>query len=189
MKNSQIFNLNAVWFLIFANAILFIATSIEPELIDKLGLRRVIFGEEPWRIITSLFIHEGIWHILFNMIMLHFFGTYLSRLIGENKFLIIYFLGGLLGNAFYMLLGDPIATLIGASGSVFALGGALAVLRPNLKVVIFPIPAPIPLWIAIAGIFLLSFLFQNVAWQAHLGGLLLGLAAGYFFRKKQRYIF
>jgi len=61
------------------------------------------------------------------------------------------------------------------------------VLRPNLKVIIFPIPAPLPLWIAVLGMFFVISLFPNVAWEAHLGGLLLGLAAGYLFRKKQRF--
>ena len=110
-------------------------------------------------------------------------------LIGENKFIIIYFLGGILGNVFYMLLGDPLSIVIGASGAVFAVGGALTMLRPKLKVMVFPIPVPLPLWIAVIGIFFVISLFPNVAWQAHLGGLLLGLASGYFFRRRRRYLF
>ena len=189
MKNYRNFNLNAIWFLIGVNLLLFIATSIDPELRSILGLQRASFTEEPWTIVTNLFIHASMLHIFANMFTLHFFGTYLSRLIGENKFIILYFLGGILGNAFYMLLGDPLSIVIGASGAVFAIGGALTVLRPNLRVFVFPIPAPIPLWIAIIGAFLIISLFPNVAWQAHLGGLLLGLTAGYFFRKRQRYLF
>jgi membrane associated rhomboid family serine protease len=123
------------------------------------------------------------------MITLYFFGTHVSRLIGENKFLIIYFLGGILGNVFYLLLGNPYSTVIGASGAVFAVGGALTMLRPKLRVIVFPIPAPLPLWVAVFGIFLIISIFPNVAWQAHLGGLLFGLAAGYIFRKKQRFFF
>jgi len=88
-----------------------------------------------------------------------------------------------------MLLGDPNAIVIGASGAVFATGGALTVLRPNLRVLVFPIPVPLPLWIAILGGFLVISLVPDVAWQAHLGGLLLGLLAGYVFRKKRRRFF
>ncbi len=102
--------------------------------------------------------------------------------------MIIFFLGGIWGNVFYMLLGNPFSVVIGASGAVFAIGGALTVLRPNLRVVVFPIPAPLPLWIAVLGIFLIISIFPNVAWQAHLGGLLLGLIAGYIFRKGKRYL-
>ena len=78
---------------------------------------------------------------------------------------------------------------VGASGAVFAVGGALAVMRPKLKVFIFPIPLPLNLWIAvIGGLVILSFL-PYVAWQAHLGGLIVGLIAGYIFRRKERYLF
>jgi membrane associated rhomboid family serine protease len=188
MKRYRDFNLSAMWFLICANVLLFIATSIDPELQLTLGLQRASFTEEPWTIITNLFIHSGLWHIFTNMLTLYFFGTYLSRLIGDNKFMIIYFLGGILGNVFYMLLGNPFTIVIGASGSVFAVGGALTALRPSLRIMVFPIPTPLPLWIAITGIFFIISLFPNVAWQAHLGGLLLGLIAGYIFRKRQRYL-
>lgn len=187
MNRRRGFSLNAIWFLIGVNLIFFIATTIDPELRIILGLQPASFTEEPWTIVTCLFIHAGFFHIFANMFTLYFFGTYVSMLIGENKFLIIYFLGGLLGNIFFMVLGDFYAVVIGASGAVFAVGGALTVLRPNLRVMIFPIPAPIPLWIAVIGMFLIISLFPNVAWQAHLGGLLLGLIAGYFFRKRQRY--
>jgi len=184
MKNYRDFNLSAIWVLIGANLLVFIATSIHPELRSTFGLQRASFTEEPWTIVTNLFIHAGIWHIVANMFTLYFFGTYLSRLIGENKFLMIYFLGGILGNAFYMLLGDPFSIVIGASGAVFAIGGALTVLRPNLRVLVFPIPVPLPLWIAVIGIFFIISLFPNVAWQAHLGGLLLGLIAGYLLKRR-----
>ena len=189
MKKYRGFNLSAIWVLIGANLLLFIATSIDQELRAILGLQPASFTEEPWTIVTNLFIHAGIWHIAANMLTLYFLGTYLSRLIGENKFIIIYFLGGISGNAFYMLLGDPFSIVIGASGAVFAIGGALTVLRPNLRVLVFPIPASVPLWIAVIGIFFIISLVPNVAWQAHLGGLLLGLTAGYFFRKRGRYFF
>jgi len=189
MRRHQDFNLNAVWVIIGINLLLFIATSIQEDLQQTLGLQRASFTEEPWTIVTNLFVHAGIWHILANMVTLYFFGTYLLGLIGENKLLMVYFLGGMLGNAFYMLLGDPYATVIGASGAVFATGGALTVLRPNLRFLVFPIPAPLPLWVAVIGVFLVISLVPNVAWQAHLGGLLLGLLAGYLFRKKRRRFF
>ncbi|MFC1932022.1 rhomboid family intramembrane serine protease [Chloroflexota bacterium] len=173
------------------NLILFIATSIRPELFIKLfGLYPANFLGSPWTIVTNLFIHSplpSIWHILGNMITLYFFGSYLTRLVGERNFLIIYFLGGLLGNMFYMLLGPPFSIVIGASGAVFAVGGALAVMMPKLKVFIIPIPVPVPLWLAVIGGFLIISFVPFVAWQAHLGGLVLGLIVGYFFRRKRRF--
>ena len=184
------FSLGPIGFLITVNLILYVATSIKSDLfISLFGLSRLTFTSHPWTIFTNMFIHApfpSIWHILGNMLTLYFFGSYLSRLIGDGKFLAVYFLGGILGNLVFMLLAPPWSTAIGASGAVFAVAGALTVLRPKLTVFIFPIPAPIPLWIAVIGGFLLLSFVSGVAWQAHLGGLVLGLIAGYLFRRRQR---
>ena len=117
------------------------------------------------------------------------FGNYFSRLVGDGKFLIVYFGGGILGNILYILLGVPLYVAVGASGAIFALGGALAVMRPGLKVFVFPIPVPLPLWTAVIGGFLILSFLPYIAWQAHLGGLGFGLIAGYFFRKRERHFF
>jgi membrane associated rhomboid family serine protease len=123
------------------------------------------------------------------MLTLYFFGTYLSRLVGEGKFLFVYFGGGILGNILFLLLAPPFSVAVGASGAIFALGGALAVMRPRIPVFVFPIPLPIPLWLAVIGGFLLLSFLPYIAWQAHLGGLILGLIAGYFFKRRERYYF
>ncbi len=94
-----------------------------------------------------------------------------------------------MGSALFILLASPYSVAIGASGAVFALGGALAVMRPKLRVFVFPIPVPLPLWSAVIGGFLIISLFPRVAWQAHLGGLVFGLIAGYFFRKREHLFF
>ena len=135
---------------------------------------------------TNLFIHGSIWHIAANMLTLYFLGRFLSMLIGDARFLIVYFLGGIIGNLFYILLASPYSIAIGASGAVFAIGGALAVMTPKLRVYVFPIPAPLPLWAGVIGVFVIISFLPYVAWQAHLGGLILGLLAGYFFRRRQR---
>jgi membrane associated rhomboid family serine protease len=131
------------------------------------------------------------------MITLYFFGSFLARLVGEARFLTLYFGGGVLGNILFIFLAytlgiDFFATAVGASGAIFALGGALAVMRPKLRVFVFPIPVPLSLWAAVIGGFIvlsiLSF-FLPIAWQAHLGGLVFGLVVGYFFRKRERYLF
>ena len=175
-----------LWVLIGANTLMFIATFIAPKLIFLLGLLPAVFWDRPWTIITSFFVHGGLWHVTANMLTLFFFGRYLSALIGERKFLAVYFIGGILGSIFYLLLAPPLSIAVGASGAVFAVGGALAVLRPKVKVLVFPLPAPIPLWAAVIGGFLIISLFPRIAWQAHLGGLVTGLISGYFFRKRER---
>jgi len=156
------------------------------NLIQLLGLQTASFLAQPWTILTNLFVHGGIWHLVFNMLTLYFFGTFLIRLIGIRDFLIIYFGGGILGNVFFMLLGSPFAIVIGASGAVFALGGALAVLTPRLRVYVFPIPAPIPLWAAVLGVFVIMSFVPGIAWQGHLGGLVFGLIYGLVLRRRIR---
>ncbi|MDH4367862.1 MAG: rhomboid family intramembrane serine protease, partial [Dehalococcoidia bacterium] len=153
--------------------------------IGLLGLTPALLSQQPWTIITSMFVHGGFGHILFNMISLYFLGSFLIRAAGDRSFLAIFFLGGLAGNILFVLLANPFSTGIGASGAVFALGGALAVMVPRVPVFVLFIPVPIPLWVAIIIFFLFSFL-PRIAWQAHLGGLLLGLIAGLILRKRRR---
>lgn len=182
-------NLTPLWVLIAANVLMFLVTFIAPRLVFLLGLSPVAFWDRPWTIITSMFVHGGIWHVTANMFTLFFFGRYLSALVGEKRFLIVYFVGGIVGGILYLLLAPPLAIAVGASGAVFAAGGALTVMRPKIRVFVIPIPVPIPLWVAVIGGFLILSFFTNVAWQAHLGGMVVGLISGYFFRKRERAIF
>lgn len=187
---------NLIFVIIGVNLLFFIATTISRDIIIDLGLwsPAEVFFEYPWGIVTSMFLHDGFFHIFANMFTLYFFGSYVHRLLGSRKFLITYFGGGILGGIFFVTLGtllnpDSLALAIGASGAVFALGGALSVMRPDLRVFIFPIPVPLPIWVAVIGGFFLLSLLPFVAWQAHLGGLLFGLGAGYLFKKRASYYF
>jgi len=188
--------LNPILIIIGVNFLLFIATTISSDLIIDLGLwsPSEFFFQRPWGLITSMFLHDGFFHLFANMLTLYFFGSFLARLVGDRWFWLIYIGGGILGNIFFVALGtlidpDSLSLAIGASGAVFALGGALSILRPNLRVFIFPIPAPIPVWIAVIGGFIILSFLPYVAWQAHLGGLLFGLAVGYFIKRRGRYYY
>ena len=181
--------LNPILVIIGINVILFIATLISRDLILLLGLQPASFLDRPWTIITSMFMHGGFGHIFANMFTLFFFGSSLFQLIGNRRFLLVYLGGGILGNIFYLFLGHPFIPAVGASGAIFTLGGVLTMMRPKLRVFVFPIPLPIPLWAAVIGGFLILSLFPYVAWQAHLGGLIFGLVAGFLFRRKERYSF
>jgi len=178
----------AAWLLIVVNLLLYVVRVINPEFAVQLGLYPPEFWDRPWTLITCMFIHANVWHIIANMITLYFFGSYLNRLLGTLKFLVVYFAGGILGSLVFLLLPPSAPSIaVGASGAIFALGGVLAVMRPKLRVIIFPIPVPLPLWIAIIGIFAVFSFLPNVAWQAHSGGLALGLVAGYILRRRERY--
>jgi len=185
MRTYRTVNLNVLWFIIALNVLILIVTLIRPEIVYLLGLKPALLFERPWTIISSMFVHGSILHILFNMISLYFLGSFFIRAAGEKSLLAVFFLGGLAGNILFALLANPLSTGIGASGAVFALGGALAVMVPRVPVFIFFIPIPVPLWVAIIIFFLLSFL-PSIAWQAHLGGLLLGVIAGIIFRRRRR---
>ena len=202
MRSYRPVNLNVLWFLIALNAVIFVLEiAIGPypivqnnrvvnEVVLFLGLTRAALPQQPWTILTAIFVHGSIWHILFNMISLYFLGGFFLRATGERSFLAVFFLGGLAGNALYMLLAPPNVIGIGASGAVFAIGGALAVLVPKIRVFIFFIPIPMPLWVAILIFLLLSFFFAGIAWQAHLGGVLAGVVAGFILRRGRRiYLF
>jgi uncharacterized protein len=184
-----------IWALIVANVAFYVATIFNSDLLYQYGLRPVLVGSRPWTLVTAMFLHGSVWHILGNMFTLYFFGQYLNVLAGWKWTLLVYFVGGILGNLLFTwmanLLGYPLSMVIGASGAVFALGGALAVLQPRARVVAFPIPVPVPLWAAIVGGFLIMsvisiWLSLNVAWEAHLGGLAFGALAGYIMWRRWR---
>jgi membrane associated rhomboid family serine protease len=184
------FNLTPIWVLMAINLIFFIATLIREDLIFKtFGFAPSQFTQEPWTIITSMFVHDGIWHILVNMLMLYFFGSYLLGLLGEVKFLIVYLVGGLVGNLLFFLIGNEYVIVVGASGAIYAIMGTLAVIRPRLKVLIWFL-FPMDLWILVVvmGALIISTQMTSdyIAWQAHIGGLVLGLLAGFYFRKRER---
>jgi membrane associated rhomboid family serine protease len=185
MRAYRAANLNILWFLIALNVVIFIITLLRPGAISFLGLTPALLSQQPWTIISSIFVHAGWGHIIVNMISLYFLGSFLLRAVGERSFLTVFFLGGLAGNFLFVLLANPFSTAVGASGAIFALGGALVVIIPRAPVIIFPIPVPMPLWVAILIFLFISFL-PGIAWQAHLGGLLLGVIAGFLFRRRRR---
>jgi len=179
MRTYRTVNLNVLWFLIALNVLIFVITLVRPqEVISLLGLTPALLSQQPWTIISSMFVHGSLWHVLFNMIALYFLGSFLIRVAGEKAFLAVFVL--------FAVLADPFSTGVGASGGIFALAGALAIIVPRVPVFIFFIPIPMPLWIAVIILLLLSFVFSKIAWEAHVGGLLLGLIAGLIFKRTRR---
>lgn len=189
--------------IIIANIVLYIAVLVSPNGIypfsqlgqvstDRftyyLGLIPYYFTSRPWTLVTSMFVHSGFGHIFGNMLTLFFFGSFLNKLVGNGKFLLVYFIGGIAGNAVYLLLGQDLSLVIGASGAVYAIAGALVVMMPKLPVRLYFL-IPVPLWLIVLVFYVFFSFIPGVAWQAHLGGLAVGLIAGYIFRKRIRYDF
>jgi membrane associated rhomboid family serine protease len=184
------FNLgmNPVMAIIVANVVIYLAALISGKGVQfaaNLGLMPSAFTQHPWTIITSMFVHIEFGHIFGNMITLFFFGELLNKIVGNARFLLVYFIGGIAGSIMYLWLGSDYSVVIGASGAVYAIAGALVMLMPKLTVRLYFL-IPIPLWIFVLVFFVLWSFIPGVAWQAHMGGLAVGLVAGYFFRKKIR---
>ena len=186
MRRQDNSSMNAILFLVALNILVFFFKMLRPELTYYLGLTPALVLQQPWTIVTNMFVHASLTHILFNMISLYFLGSFLLRLVGETSFLKVYFIGGLAGNVLYILLGPPMIPGVGASGAIFAIGGTLAMMAPRLPVLVFPLPIPVPLWGAMTFFLVVSFFIGGIAWQAHLGGFLFGLAAGYHFKRRGR---
>jgi membrane associated rhomboid family serine protease len=91
-----------------------------------------------WTPFTSIFLHEGVWHLVGNMIWLSLFGTIVGDLIGDRRVLPIYLIGGLAGGLTYFLSANLSTTIgthaLGASAAVMAFGGAAIILNPDYRV-------------------------------------------------------
>lgn len=141
---------NATAALIAANIFVFLLTSLFPRLVYYLGMSRSwLAGRWYWQPVTYLFVHSGWTHILFNMIALFFFGIPVERSVGSKEFLLFYFFcgifDGILSAALYHFLGISVL-LIGASGAVYALLFAYAVIFPRNVIYIWgilPVASPL----------------------------------------------
>jgi len=140
----------------------------------------------PWILVTSIFLHGDISHLMYNMLALALFGFILERIIGSKKFLTVFFVTGIIasiGSAFFY------SASLGASGAIFGILGCLAVLRPKMPIWVMGVPMPmfiaVIVWLLIdlAGVFFPT----NVANMAHIAGLFAGLAIGYYWKSRYPY--
>ncbi len=174
--------------LIGANVVLFLAQQGIPTLTETLGLipSRVVHGLFVWQLVSYMFLHAGIFHILFNMLALWMIGGELERVWGTRYFVKFYFVtgigAGLLTVLFSLLPFEFVAALrtsiiIGASGAIYGLLLAFALYFPDriIYYIVFPIPAKY--FVLIVGVisFYSSLVPGNgVANATHLSGLLVG---------------
>jgi uncharacterized protein len=137
----------------------------------------------PWILITSIFLHGDITHIMYNLFGLVLFGSILEKEIGKY-YLPLFFASGLMASLAATLF-YPAA--LGASGALFGVMGALAMIKPRLTVWVIGVPMPM---IMAAGVWLLIDIIglyspSGTANAAHIGGLLFGAAVAYFFFKRE----
>ena len=141
-----------------------------------------------WQLVSYLFIHAGLWHLVFNMLMLWMFGTVLEQTWGSKKFLGYYFFTGIgAGICSIAFAHNAVYPIVGASGAIFGLLVAFAIMFPESVILLFFI-FPMKMRyaaIVLAGINLLGALSNpgsGVAYLAHLGGGLFG----YLYFKNQK---
>lgn len=136
---------------------------------------------QPWRFVTAIFLHASLSHILFNLFALILFGLILEKIIGSNKFLIVFFVSGLLAN---LVAVNFYSSSLGASGAIYGILGCLTILRPKMVVWVYNLPMPMfvaaVLWVLVGvfGVFFPS----NVGDIAHLSGIFVGFVFGLLFR-------
>jgi membrane associated rhomboid family serine protease len=153
-------------------------------------------GFEPWQLVTYGFLHGGFTHIAFNMLALWMFGGPVENALGARRFTIYYFacvLGAAAAQLATVALFQPedFYPTLGASGGVFGLLLAFAILYPQAKVFLFFVPVPVPARIAVVGYMILELVLgvtgtqAGVAHFAHLGGALVGFALIQYWRSQR----
>ena len=171
-----------VWYLIIANVILYFLDS-------KTGALAMFCNQnfKLWQPLTAGFLHGDFFHLFFNMYSIYLFGTLVAPHIGKRDFLILYLISALTGNLLFLALNwGSNSIVVGASGAVFGIMAAAALLEPDRKFTLFLLPfkplktTTLVICFAIVEIFLqVGGASSGIAHLAHLGG----LVGGYLFIK------
>jgi membrane associated rhomboid family serine protease len=212
--------------LIIINALVFLAQSVFGGM-EQLNRVNDLFALHhykstefrPYQLVTHMFMHGGIFHLLFNMLALWMFGTMIEKVWGPKRFLIFYLVCGLgaalaqMGSYAFdfwqidqlTLSADNyeiyqtnlrIGCTVGASGAIMGVLAAFGYLFPNTKLFIMPIPFPVKAKWAILGIIALDVFGgvsrtpnDNIAHFAHVGGALIGFLIVLYWNKTNKQTF
>jgi membrane associated rhomboid family serine protease len=154
-----------------------------------------------WQLFTYIFLHGGFWHLLFNLLYLAMFGADLERAWGSRRFYTYFFVCGVgagVINVIVKTILDPHGRgtalwppTIGASGAIYGVLLAVAIMMPHRQVWVFPLPVTVSMWIFVAAMGALEFFStigssgDNVSHVCHLGGML----AGYIYIRRGSYLY
>lgn len=135
---------------------------------------------QPWRFVTTMLVHStSPFHIMFNMYALFIFGRMLEQALGQWRFLALYVLSAIGGSVAVLMLA-PLTPVVGASGAIFGLFAAFFVINRGLGGNSTQLLIVLGLNLAI------GFLVPGIAWQAHLGGVIVGAAIGFIMLRTRR---
>jgi membrane associated rhomboid family serine protease len=171
----------ATYALIGMNVLVFLVTIVQGagpnapggEIFARGALVGVFVADGDWyRLVSAMFLHASLLHLLFNMFALWWLGSVVERALGTTRFLLVYFVSGLAGSAGALVLSPPTAVTVGASGAIFGIMGALLILEwQETGSLAGPAMTLIVLNLA------LSLAIPNISIGGHLGGLIGGIAA------------
>jgi len=194
-------NLSITNWIILINVIFFVAAyaaiRFNPGIMDYIGLKpaNIFQLKSLWTLITSMFMHGGLGHLVVNMISLAFIGNFVEKIIGRKRFFWFYMIAGIAAGLLFVLLAyvfqaDMNVYAVGASGAIFGLGGLMMMLTPKMPVLVFFI-IPLPMWIAMLFLLVILWLASwgfglSIGNTAHLGGLLAGIIFGFYLKHKYK---
>jgi len=141
-------------------------------------------------------MHAGFFHLFANMVTLFFVGGLAQKILGQKRYFWFYLFSGIVASLFFVILAflfgiDLNVYAVGASGAIFGVIGFLMIITPNLPVYIMFIPIPVKLKYAAPGILIVLWLISiagnvPIGNVAHLGGLIVGVAYGFYLRGKYK---
>lgn len=135
---------------------------------------------EPWRLLTAILVHGGLWHLALNMLALWMLGRSLEPMLGRGRFVTLYLLSGLAGSVAVAAI-SPMSATVGASGAIFGLFGALLVIGRHIGANIRGLAVILLVNLVVGFVF-----YQQIAWQAHVGGLAVGALVGFIYARTRR---
>lgn len=150
------------------NALLYAGAYSHPS-----GSLSPLIAFEPWRMLTSVFLHANILHIALNMYTLWIFGMALEPMLGRARYLALFLISGFAGSLGVLLISPANQPVLGASGAIFGMFGAFFIIQRRLGANSMQILVLVAINLAIG--FIPGF---NIAWQAHVGGFIGGLLVG-----------
>lgn len=163
------------YILICINILIYILCLLNSNLVYEFAVNRdLIVGGQYYRLITGIFFHGSIWHLIFNMYALYIIGMQLESFLGKFKYLIVYLLSGLAGSMLSVFFSNTFS--IGASGAIFGLMGSLLYFGYHYRVYLDSVIKSQIIPLILINLFI-GFAFSGIDNFAHIGGLVGGLLA------------
>ena len=181
-----------VFYIVIANVLMFALQLIIPGFTELFALTpSLATGGMFWQFFTYMFMHGGVFHIAINMFVLLIFAPRVEDVVGRTRFLLLYFASGIFSGIFYLFLtgAESQILMLGASGAVYAVVAAFAILYPKEVIFVYFMPLPaavvLVLLVLIESVFGVFSLEAGVANWGHVGGLIAGALLMFYWKKKK----